>query len=225
MPSSDTRNTDQQPGPRRRVGRTVVRLDAAAPAIGPLPDPDRRRGRGSPGHVSMPVHGGRPPSRRIRRRMHKALGVNHSRDLSIRRKHMNNRDGASAFDGRARPNTRADGSRPLPSGVLPKDFAQRLERLKEASGLSWRGLARALGVDPKQLARWRKGVEPCGGAMHSIHRLAYRIPGGTEILMGDDLQLDFLDEEEPEDEDGENQDQDQDKDKEEEEEEEEEEEG
>ena len=115
---------------------------------------------------------------------------------------MNNRDGASAFDGRARPNTKADGTRPLPSGVLPRDFAQRLERLKEASGLSWRGLARALGVDPKQLARWRKGVEPCGGAMHSIHRFASRIPGGTEILMGDDFHLDLFDEEEQEDEDG-----------------------
>ena len=137
---------------------------------------------------------------------------------------MNNRDGASAFDGRARPNAKADGTRPLPSGVLPKDFAQRLERLKEASGLSWRGLARALGVDPKQLARWRKGVEPCGGAMHSIHRFAHRIPGGTGILMGDDLQLDLFEEEEREDEDGvdaaedrvadeeENRDQDQDRD-------------
>ena len=136
---------------------------------------------------------------------------------------MNNRDGASAFDGRARPNTKADGSRPLPSGVLPKDFAQRLERLKEASGLSWRGLARALGVDPKQLARWRKGVEPCGGAMHSIHRFASRIPGGTQILMGDDFQLGLFDEEEQQDEDGvdaaedrvDNEDQDQDKEEEE----------
>ena len=139
---------------------------------------------------------------------------------------MNNRDGASAFDGRARPNIKADGTRPLPSGVLPRDFAQRLERLKEASGLSWRGLARALGVDPKQLARWRKGVEPCGGAMHSIHRFASRIPGGTEILMGDDFQLGLFDEEEQqEDEDGvnaaedrvddENQDQDHDKEEEE----------
>ena len=139
---------------------------------------------------------------------------------------MNNPNGASAFDGRARPNIKADGTRPLPSGVLPKDFAQRLERLKEASGLSWRGLARALGVDPKQLARWRKGVEPCGGAMHSIHRFASRIPGGTEILMGDDFQLGLFDEEEPEDEDGvnaaedreaddENQDRDQDKEEEE----------
>ena len=140
---------------------------------------------------------------------------------------MNNRDGASAFDGRARPNAKADGTRPLPSGVLPRDFAQRLERLKEASGLSWRGLARALGVDPKQLARWRKGVEPCGGAMHSIHRFAHRIPGGTEILIDDDLQLDLFDEEEreedQEDEDGvdgaaddeENRDQDQDREEEE----------
>ena len=142
---------------------------------------------------------------------------------------MNNRDGASGFEGRARPNAKADGTRPLPSGVLPRDFAQRLERLKEASGLSWRGLARALGVDPKQLARWRKGVEPCGGAMHSIHRFAYRIPGGTVILMGDDLQLGLFDEEEREDEDGvdaaedrvaddeENRDRDQDQDREEEE--------
>ena len=135
---------------------------------------------------------------------------------------MNNRNGASAFDGRARPNTREDGTRPLPIGVLPRDFAQRLERLKEASGLSWRGLARALGVDPKQLARWRKGVEPCGGAMHSIHRFASRIPGGTQILMGDDFQFSLFDEEEqPEDEDGvdtvddENQDRDQDKEEEE----------
>ena len=94
-----------------------------------------------------------------------------------------------AFDGRARPNTREDGTRPLPSGVLPRDFAQRLERLKEASGLSWRALARALGVDPKQLLRWRKGVEPCGGAMHSLFRFANRIPGGLHILMGQGAQM------------------------------------
>ena len=114
---------------------------------------------------------------------------------------MNNRDRASAFDGRARPYARADGTRPLPSGVLPQDFIQRLERLKEASGLSWRGLARALGVDPKQLARWRKGVEPCGGAMHSIFRFAARMPGGLDILLGGDFPVNFLDGEEQLDED------------------------
>ena len=72
----------------------------------------------------------------------------------------------------------------MQTGVLPEDFGRRLERLKEASGLSWRGLARALGVDPKRLGHWRKGVELCGGAMHSLHRFASRMPGGQEILMG-----------------------------------------
>ena len=88
-----------------------------------------------------------------------------------------------------------DGTEPMESGVLPEDFAQRLERLKEASGLSWRGLGRALGVDPKRLGHWRRGVEPCGGAMHSIHRFASRMPGGPEILMGDDYQMSFFEEE------------------------------
>ena len=94
---------------------------------------------------------------------------------------------------------RRTGPQPLESGVLPDDFGHRLERLKEASGLSWRGLARALGADPKQLARWRKGVEPCGGAMHSIHRFASRMPGGPEIVMGEDYRMSFFEEEEQED--------------------------
>ena len=85
-----------------------------------------------------------------------------------------------------------EGTQPLESGVLPQDFGQRLERLKEASGLSWRGMAKALGVDPKQLLRWRKGVEPCGGAMHSIFRFAARLPGGLEILIGEGFQMTFF---------------------------------
>ena len=70
-------------------------------------------------------------------------------------------------------------------GVLPKDFPQRLERLKEASGLSWDALARAIGVNRKSLIRWlKKGVEPCGGAMHAIFRFAARMPGVLEIAHG-----------------------------------------
>ena len=81
----------------------------------------------------------------------------------------------------------------MQSGVLPEDFGHRLERLKEASGLSWRGLAKALGVDPKQLRLWRKrGVEPCGGAMLSICRFAARLPGGLEILIGEGFQMTFF---------------------------------
>ena len=91
--------------------------------------------------------------------------------------------------------------RPLPqdSGVLPEDFPNRLTRLKEASGLTWSGLAQAIGVDRKQLHRWRKGTEPCGGAMLSLVRFASRIPGGLDILrgdMGDDVPAPDPDEEE-----------------------------
>ena len=47
------------------------------------------------------------------------------------------------------------------SYVLPQDFEDRLERHREASGLTWSALARAIGVDRRQLRRWRtKGVEP-----------------------------------------------------------------
>ena len=97
-----------------------------------------------------------------------------------------------------RHNRPADGAEPMETGVLPEDFAQRLERLKGASGLSWRGLGRALGVDPKRLGHWRRGVEPCGGAMHSIHRFASRMPGGPQILMGQDYRMSFFNEEEQE---------------------------
>ena len=84
----------------------------------------------------------------------------------------------------------------LVSGVLSQDFPKRLERLKEASGLSWRGMAKALGVDPKQLRRWRKkGVEPSGGPMPSLVRFASSIPGSMEILMGEGFQLTFFKEE------------------------------
>ena len=93
-----------------------------------------------------------------------------------------------------RRHRRPDDGEPMESGVLPEDFGRRLERLKEASGLSWRGLGRALGVDPKRLGQWRKGVEPCGGAMHSIHRFASRMPGGWAIIMGEDYQTSFFDE-------------------------------
>ena len=68
---------------------------------------------------------------------------------------------------------------------LPDDFPERLGRLKEISGLSWSTLADLLGVDSRQLRRWRCGIEPCGGAMRSIVWVAARIPGGIDIVMGE----------------------------------------
>jgi hypothetical protein len=75
----------------------------------------------------------------------------------------------------------------LPPGiaVLPEDFPVRLCRIKEASGLSWNALAEKLGVDPRQVARWRKGVEPSGGAMLALVKLAMLIPGGVQVLLGE----------------------------------------
>ena len=45
--------------------------------------------------------------------------------------------------------------------ALPADFSERLVRFREASGLTWRSLARILGVSPYRLRQWRKrGVAP-----------------------------------------------------------------
>lgn len=79
------------------------------------------------------------------------------------------------------------GGRPVPqgSGVLPGDFARRIELLKQASGLTWQGFSDAMGVELKQVLRWRNGTEPCGGAYHCLVGLAPWIPGGLDILMGE----------------------------------------
>ncbi len=77
----------------------------------------------------------------------------------------------------------------FPPGValVPEDFVERLTALKELTGLSWEGLAVALGVDSRQLLRWRQGAAPNGGAMLSLVRLAMRVPGGLAALTGEDV--------------------------------------
>ena len=76
MPSQDNDNNEK--GPRRRGGRTVVRLDVAAlwKRLAILNRSQNWLAREigvSPGYVSMLVNSGRSPSGRIRRRMLKAL--------------------------------------------------------------------------------------------------------------------------------------------------------
>ena len=78
----------------------------------------------------------------------------------------------------------------IPPGValLPEDFVRKLEKLKHLAGLSWEGIADALGVDSRQLWRWRKeGGEPSGGAMLALVRLAILVPGGLALLLDEDL--------------------------------------
>lgn len=79
--------------------------------------------------------------------------------------------------------------RPVPCGTgeLPGDFPDRLDRLKQSSGLTWDEFAEVLGVERKQALRWRRGTQPCGGAFHSLVNLAPWIPGGLDILMGENF--------------------------------------
>ncbi len=69
--------------------------------------------------------------------------------------------------------------------LLPDDFVKRLTRLKQATGLTWDGFAVCLGVDNRQVLRWRQGGAPCGGAMLAMVRLALQVPGGLAILLGE----------------------------------------
>ncbi len=77
----------------------------------------------------------------------------------------------------------------FPPGVpiIPDDFPERLAAIKEISGLSWEGMAVTIGVDSRQMLRWRRGCWPGGGGMLSLVRLASRLPGGLNILLKDDF--------------------------------------
>lgn len=55
-------------------------------------------------------------------------------------------------------------------------------RFKEASGLSWRTLAKELGVQPHRLREWRRGVMPNTTHLIQLLRLAERL-GLGELLV------------------------------------------
>ena len=55
---------------------------------------------------------------------------------------------------------------------FPLDFPERLEGLRDAAGLSWRGLARRLRVDPRMMRRWRTGTRPDPGHLYALFNLA-----------------------------------------------------
>ena len=45
-----------------------------------------------------------------------------------------------------------------------------------------------MGVDSRQLWRWRRhGVQPSGGAMLALVRLALWVPGGLAVLVDEDV--------------------------------------
>ena len=69
-------------------------------------------------------------------------------------------------------------------GRIPENFAKRLEAFKTGTGLSWDTLAACMGVDPRQLQRWRKGTKPSGDGLCALILLAARMPGGVYALLG-----------------------------------------
>ena len=68
---------------------------------------------------------------------------------------------------------------------FPPDFPERLERFKDASGLTWGEMARRLGTNTLTLRRWRAGTRP--NALHLLAlldlaeelKLAHLLPKGT----------------------------------------------
>ena len=72
-------------------------------------------------------------------------------------------------------------------GLIPEDFSKRLEAFKAGTGLSWDTLAACMGVDPRQLQRWRKGTKPSGDGLFALILLAARIPGGVYTLLRVDV--------------------------------------
>ena len=67
--------------------------------------------------------------------------------------------------------------------LFPKDFGERLERLRELAGLSWEECAERLSADDDRVMEWRKGSVPSGGEVWHIMHLASTVPGGVEVML------------------------------------------
>ena len=55
---------------------------------------------------------------------------------------------------------------------FPRDFCERLDRFRQAAGLSWRELARRLKVNARIVRRWRSGAKPGSGHLLNLFGLA-----------------------------------------------------
>ena len=55
---------------------------------------------------------------------------------------------------------------------FPRDFPERLDRFRQAAGLSWREMARRLKVNARLVRRWRAGAKPGSGHLVNLFDLA-----------------------------------------------------
>ena len=73
---------------------------------------------------------------------------------------------------------------------FPRDFPERLGLFKEASGLSWKALARLLGVRPYRLWQWReRGVAPSPAHLFLLLTIAESMGLRDGVLMRPDLDM------------------------------------
>ena len=73
---------------------------------------------------------------------------------------------------------------------LPPDFPERLALFKKATGLSWKALARLLGVSPHRLRQWRnKGAAPNTAHLFMLMTIADVMGLRDGILMCPDRDL------------------------------------
>ena len=63
-------------------------------------------------------------------------------------------------------------------------FPERLEQLKEASGLSWAELARRIGTDTLTVRRWRAGTHPNSQHLLALMDLAGKLDLGHILTTG-----------------------------------------
>ena len=101
-------------------------------------------------------------------------------------------DEANPNDPESRSASADEGDRTVDTGrqtedcfpeLFPKDFGERLERLRELVGLPWEEFAERLGVDDGRVEEWRKGSIPSGGEVWHIMHLASTVPGGAEVML------------------------------------------
>ena len=77
---------------------------------------------------------------------------------------------------------------------FPADFAERLDRFRQAAGLTWRGLARELRVNAETVRHWKTGSRVGSSHLVSLFALAARLgllhhllPEAGEPVDGGDL--------------------------------------
>ena len=76
-------------------------------------------------------------------------------------------------------------SKGFPAPPLPDDFAVRLGRLEDRSGLPLEEFTFGWGIPPDRAKAWRTGDPPSDQELRSIMEWACEVEGGVAVLLRD----------------------------------------